>query len=386
MVVRFGSHLGSKFNRSLVAMYQLSPFEVGQIKAHMHHGCNAEAIRHLVTKADGKSLWTHQAISDTMRRIEDDRKWRGERTVGSGRKRKTRESDDKIVAREVFKRRGSTKVTVAYLKKKFPRLRDLNDQTVANRLYEAGLAWLRRRRKMLVPTKYLEDRVNFGEFVKSRQERTLRKWCFSDGTTYFLDRTEEENESTRRIALGSHVWRMADRSDSLYRDCIGPSGYSKAQGKPVKIWGVLADAQLHVRILPEGENMNKWWYSWIIEHDFPRWVGSCTQVIQDYEKCLRSAEALNAFRKIGVSVLKEYPKCSQDLNPIEGAWKLVRDRLFATLPTELESRDEFLPRLRNAIAWVNTNNKEELSYLSYNMKERAEALLAATPKGSRTRF
>ena len=222
--------------------------------------------------------------------------------------------------------------------------------------------------------------------MQSRQERTLRKWCFSDGTTFFLDRTEAENESTQRRALGGHVWRMTDRSDALYGDCIGPSGYGKAQGKPVKIWGLLADAQLHVRILPQGENMNRYWYSWIIEHDFPRWQGPCSQVIQDYERCLRSDEALSAFRRIGMSVVEEYPKCSQDLNPIEGAWKLLRDRLFDTLPTEFESRDDSLPRLRNAIAWVNTNKKDELSYLSYSMKERAEALLSAKPKGSRTRF
>ena len=77
-------------------MYQFSPFEVGQIKAHMHHGCNAETIRHPVTKVDGNSLWTHQAISDTMRKIQDDKSYRGDRTEGSGRKRKTRESDDNI--------------------------------------------------------------------------------------------------------------------------------------------------------------------------------------------------------------------------------------------------------------------------------------------------
>ena len=55
-------------------MYQLSSFEVGQIKTHMHHDYCAEEIRQVVTKADGKSLWSHHAIADAMSKLEENPK------------------------------------------------------------------------------------------------------------------------------------------------------------------------------------------------------------------------------------------------------------------------------------------------------------------------
>ncbi len=42
---------------------------------------------------------------------------------------------------------------------------------------------------------------------------------------------------------------MADVSDGLYEDCVGPSSYYKAQGIPVRIWGLRANGQLFVMVL-----------------------------------------------------------------------------------------------------------------------------------------
>ena len=152
----------------------------------------------------------------------------------------------------------------------------------------------------------------------------LRRWAYSDGTAFYLDLTEEQAELSLRKALGPYVWRKINCKDALFQDCVGPSSYTKSQGKPVKLWGLLANGKLHTRILPDKENMNRWWYAWIIENDFPRWLGGCRYVIQDYERCLRCKESLEAMRKIKVSVIEEDPKCSQDLNPIEVAWRNLR--------------------------------------------------------------
>ena len=35
--------------------YQFSPFEIGQIKAHMHHGLGAAQMARILVKADGKT-------------------------------------------------------------------------------------------------------------------------------------------------------------------------------------------------------------------------------------------------------------------------------------------------------------------------------------------
>ena len=44
---------------------------------------------------------------------------------------------------------------------------------------------------------------------------------------------------------------MADGSDGLYEGCVGPSSYYKAQGTPVRIWGLPANGQLFVTVLPK---------------------------------------------------------------------------------------------------------------------------------------
>ena len=52
------------------------------------------------------------------------------------------------------------------------------------------------------------------------------------------------------------MWRMADGSDGLYEDCIGPSSYTKAQGLPVRVWGMLANGVFSYAVLAEGGRMS----------------------------------------------------------------------------------------------------------------------------------
>ena len=262
-------------------MSRLTPFEVGQIKAHTHHELGPTAIAAIVVKEDG----THpsvQGVADVMSKLAAYPDWRGEREEGSGRPRMTSPLLDKQVVGEVFKKRGLKKVTVSYLKKKFVSLRKLSDGTIENRLHDAGLEYLRRRRKSIVTKKYLRPRLIYSYRVKRMHGSTLKKWAYSDGAAWYLDQSQHALEHSQRAALGSMVWRKTDRRDALFTDCTGPSSYHKCQGTPVKVWGVLAEGQLHVTILPEGQSMNRWWYAWIVEHYFPAWLGKCKVIAQDY--------------------------------------------------------------------------------------------------------
>ena len=161
-----------------------------------------------------------------------------------------------------------------------------------------------------------------------------------NGTVFYRDRTDAENQSTQRAALGGDVWRQTDGSDALFEECVGPSTYAKAQGDPIRIWGMLADDKLFFHILPKGWSMNRWYYRWLIANKFPQWRGNCKYIVQDFEACLRCAEPLEAMASIGMSLVEGHPKYSQDLNAIENAWKLLRDRMAETLPSHLESRDD----------------------------------------------
>ena len=86
------------------------------------------------------------------------------------------------------------------------------------------------------------------------------------------------------------------------------------------------------------------------------------------------------------AVVEPYPKVSQDFNAIENAWGILKERLLETLPTHLESREDFVKRVRAAVGWMNKNRSARLWELSTNRKARADDCLAQKPPGGRTLF
>lgn len=354
------------------SIYQLTPFEAGQILAHMHHELTALQISRIIFKGDGKSRFSETAVKKCMAALESDSAWKGQRQPGSGAPRKTTTRQDKQIEDAIWKYRGKFKVTVAWLKKRYLWARDLSNFTLEKRLDDAGLSYLRRRKKFLVEEIYVAERLAHCGSVKRKRQTTLDKWAYTDGTVFYLDRTAEENEHTQRAALGSKVWRKTDGTDALYADCVGPSSYKKAQGKPVRIWGMLANGKLHIEVLDEGDVMNNDLYGNLIDEKFPDWLGGCEYLVQDFEACLRSDDALQAFERIGVELVEGYPRSSQDFNAIENAWDLLRRRLDTTLPRAGEDRDSFVDRLCEAVRFVNKFRKKRLEELSRNQKVRCQ--------------
>ena len=46
---------------------------------------------------------------------------------------------------------------------------------------------------------------------------------------------------------------MTDGADGLYEDCVGPSAHWKAQGTPVRTWGLLVKGRLRLAVLPANQ-------------------------------------------------------------------------------------------------------------------------------------
>ena len=369
-----------------MAGYQFSPFDVGQIAAHIYHGLGPAAIARILVKPDGKSMWSVVAISGVIQRLQEQPHWRGERCVGSGAPRKTTKKQDRELVKYVLAQRGRQKITVARAKRQFPYLRALSNSLVEDRLAEAELAFLRRRRKSKVSAIHLPARVEYCHAVKRKRQSTLEGWAYTDGTVYYLDRTKSEHEHSEQAALGAMVWRRTDGRDAMYQECLAPSEYNKAQGRPIRVWGMLACGHLSVFILEEGEVMNQTLYCELIAEHFEDWMGDACYLVCDFERCLRTAASVAELGRVGLELVEGYPPCSQDFNAIENAWDIVKKRLDDTLPRTLETRAEFIHRYRGAVKWVNRNRKDDLWRLSINQKERADACLATKPPGGRTKF
>lgn len=368
-------------------MAQLGPWEVGQILALKKEGFSQRQIAERVTKAtEGKENPSFGSVGAAMRRLDAEPDWTGERHEGSGRKRKTTGAEDKEIVRCVKRFRGMKKMTSKHVRAAVPAAKKVSARTVRRRLKEGFLHWCRRRRKIKVPESALQPRLDWAAWVKRQREAYLKRWVYSDGITIYLARSAAESEDKNVAALGIYVWREHNSKDALFRDCIGPSSYAKGQGVPIRVWGLLVHGQLHISVLPAGQTMNRWNYEWMVRSRFKPWLGRRRKqiLVQDHERCLWTDEPMQAMKDCKIQVLERHPKHSADLNAIENAWKFLRGRLDETLTLELESRDEFLVRLRSAVAWVNRNHKETFLQLGRNQKERAADVIDQL--GGRTKW
>ena len=104
---------------------------------------------------------------------------------------------------------------------------------------------------------YTRPRINYCKKIIGTHQKKLERWAYSDGIVLLLDPIESANEQTQMQSLGALARRKPDRINALYADCVVPSCYNKAQGAPVRIWGVPAEGILYIEVLDESTVMNK---------------------------------------------------------------------------------------------------------------------------------
>ena len=59
--------------------------------------------------------------------------------------------------------------------------------------------------KSIVTKEYLQARIDYSLAIKRKHTETLRKFAYTDGTVFYLDRNDAEAEDSKRRSLGTHV-------------------------------------------------------------------------------------------------------------------------------------------------------------------------------------
>ena len=376
----------------------LSPFAMGYIIGRSDEGAGTKDISEDILKSDGHNPTVRQ-VQRIVAHADGIRGREGVRVPGSGRPEVLREPQRKKIVSAVFKYRGSACVTVPFLKKKFVFLRRLGDQTVRDALHDAGLKWLRRRRKVVMKPEYRRERVRFAKWVQAKRANATRNFVYIDGTTFYLARSETQVADAARRRLGPYVWKMSSCKDGLYGDTVGPSLY-KCQGRPVKVWGFLCNGFLKIHVLPlneEGQSthMNGPTFRDMIDENAADWMAACfprgrapqrLHLIQDHERCLWMDESLRTLRRNALDPLVNYPRSSPDLNLIETVWHRLRQTLDMSAPEYIEERADFLARLHGCVRSFNGSKQQELDDLVDTLPKRAAAVLAAKPPRPRTKY
>lgn len=294
---------------------------------------------------------------------------------------------------------GLAKVTIPYMKKRLKWLRRLTDEGVRRILKRMGYAWRLRRGKAAIAKKYKPERLNWAGWVLKQPQSHLNRYAYVDGTTFYLANTDVQHEDKERAGLGRHCYRLITGEDSLEDRNVGASSYAKAQGLPVKIWGLFCNGRLEYYILPSDHtdsgkltttHMNGARYRTMVKKHFASWRKKClpggakAYIVKDYEKFLHHEETLAEERAAGFLPLPLYPKCSPDLNAIEGWWRKLKLYLEEREPEERETREQFIRRLRRAVDHLNSNCRAHGRRLCRNQKERARAVIKL--QGARTQW
>ena len=384
-----------------------------------------QEILDTATKADNLPVGK-TAVDETIARMEREPSWRGADTGagdGRGRPPELDEEDMEEIKELVFDNNAKACVTTTFIQRKIKRLRAVSRWCISRALEVAGLKWLVRRDKRTVPKEHVAERKEYCHWILSKRQDFLNRFAYTDGTSFYLARTDAELADKQRMGLGKRCWRMASGKDGLFDENVGASMYAKAQGKPVKIWGLFANGRLEYWVLPSDTdpkakgasskakakaaakakakgkkakrgtgtvNMTIIRYVDLVSTHFAEWRRKCfnddgvVRLVQDHEWCLWNAKSLAALKKAGFSVLEDYPKSSPDLNAIEGWWHRLKVRLNETAPTEMETRQDFLVRLRRTVNWLNDNAAADALKLCTNQKVRARDVLKL--KGARTKW
>ena len=364
----------------------LGPLEVGQILTLSREGLSQRKIADKVEKADGSFGIGFGTVCRVLQKRKREPSWTGERAQGSGRGRSTTPAQDKAMGRMMRRNRGRKKTVAKTVRAALGLQKKVSVKLVQRRLREQELRFLRRRKKRMLMGPHKEERLRWARWVLRQDDARLRRIVYTDGVTFYLAKSAEGVANAKRLALGLWVWREANNKDAMHEDCIGPSRYTKAQGIPVRVWGILSQCQLKISVLPEATIMNRWVYADMIENKFRKMIGSVRNpsIIQDHERALWCDEPVAAYKKVGIELLWRYPTNSADLNAIENVWKMLRDRLDDTFPRARESRKEFVTRLRKAVTWLNVNKVDSMRKYASNMKERAAEVIAQS--GGRTQW
>ena len=148
----------------MASRVQLDAFTRGVIVGMAKAGAGPSEIAAAVQKSDG-SHPSIRAVQNTVSKAAKDSTWRGQRKTGSGRTPVLSSSLLQRMTRLVFKHRGKAMVTIAFCRKAIPALRRYHHSTLCRALHAAGLAWLRRRRKRVVPQDSRLQRCAFARYA-----------------------------------------------------------------------------------------------------------------------------------------------------------------------------------------------------------------------------
>jgi len=244
----------------------------------------------------------------------------------------------------------------------------MSNQTVRNRLREAGLRSRNRARVPMLTAIHRRVRL---EYARAHVDWTQRQWnrvLFTDESRFSLFTDD------RRI----RVWRR--RGERFDRACVAP--VRAFNGGSVMVWaGITTTQRSNLVIMPPPGMTAARYINEILRPQvlpFRERIGEHFMLMHDNARPHTAAQTREFLRNHDITVL-DHPAVSPDLNPIEHVWDLIgrqlRDR--PRQPTTLADLERILQEI-----WLEIPQAEISRCI--NMRDRLHEVI--NRRGGNTTF